>query len=85
VEITKLSLPNLEFQISADYDATISDQEVFSDELIVSEIIPPVMLNVSLVPTQPFPFEALLLVGGVAGVGAAAAVGVYFIRKRRAG
>lgn len=83
VEITKLNIPNLEFQIDTAYDANASEQEVFNNQLIVTEIIPPEMLAGGLTP--PFPLDALLLVGGVVGIGVAAAAGVYFVRKRREG
>ncbi|MFX1251782.1 MAG: hypothetical protein ACFFCZ_09260 [Promethearchaeota archaeon] len=82
VEITKLSLTNMDFNLDTQYNPTISNQEVFTDESIVGEIIPPEMINASR-GLAPFPFEILLLLGGVVGIGAIVGVGIYYWRKRR--
>lgn len=82
VVITKLNLPSIEFQLDTEYDPTVSNQEVFVEEFLVYEIIPPEMMEDTSVPSE-FPFEVLLLIGGggVVITGGAAAI-VYFRRKR---
>ncbi|MFW9855064.1 MAG: hypothetical protein ACFFFG_08375 [Candidatus Thorarchaeota archaeon] len=83
IVIQKLSIADIGFQLDSQYNPTVSEQEVFTENPVVSDLIPPELYSIP--STPPFPLEALLLVGGVVGVGAVAAAGVYFVRKRRQG
>ena len=81
VVITKLSLADMAFQLDTDYNPTVSDKEVFSEDLLVSEV-PPDFLDIP-TPAPPFPFEILLFAGGAVGVVAVAGGIIYYWRKKR--
>ncbi|MHA2226709.1 MAG: hypothetical protein ACXAC8_15970 [Candidatus Hodarchaeales archaeon] len=82
VVISKLSLPNLDFQLEIDYDPTISNQEVLAEELLVNEIIPPEMLDGTPTPTE-FPLEVLLILGGGGAIIAGGVAAIVFVRRKR--
>jgi hypothetical protein len=79
VSISEVPVANLEFLLKYEYNSTVSDQEVFTEGLLVDEIKPSEMLE----PTARFPVELLLVAGGVVAGGAAIAAAVIFIRRRR--
>jgi hypothetical protein len=83
VVIEKLSLSDIGFQLDSQYDPKVSDQEVFTENPLVNELIPPELYSIPITPA--FPFELLLFAGGAVAVVAVAGGVIYYWRKRRYG
>ncbi|MFX0170510.1 MAG: hypothetical protein ACFE9L_01190 [Candidatus Hodarchaeota archaeon] len=79
VSISEVPITNMEFLIEYEYNHTVSDQEVFTKELLATEIKPPEMQKT----TTRFPLELLLIAGGGVVVVAAIAGAIVYIRGRR--
>ncbi|MHA2297918.1 MAG: hypothetical protein ACXADA_17945 [Candidatus Hodarchaeales archaeon] len=85
VSIEQLPFTNLEFDLDTTYDPTPSEQEVFTDDPIVNEIIPIEMMSEILAEQPPFPFEVIAIVGGGVVIAAVGSGTFYFWRKRSRG